>query len=211
MTIVSPAQRADASENPITAIPEVSVVITAYNYGRFLAKTIESVLSQDFRDFELIILNNASTDNTGEVVGRFLGDTRVRYIVNETNIGALANGQKGLDVARTPYILFLSADDFLLPGALSTLYGALIADGSVDFVYAKYCFVDINGNVINDKVNHPGWLPYGHKGRAYELADLLQFDCYISMPTVMFKRATLTGIGKFSDKVRVADYELFLG
>jgi len=210
MTIVSREQRADASKNPMTAIPEISVAITAYNYGRFLGKAIESVLSQDFTDFELIILNNASIDNTDEVVKHYLGDARVRYIVNETNIGALANGQKGLDCARTPYILFLSADDFLLPGALSTLYRAITSEGGIDFVYAKYLFVDINGNVVNDKVNHPGWLPYGHKDRTFELADLLQFDCYISMPTVLFKRAALQRIGKFSDKVRVADYELFL-
>ena len=189
--------------------PAISIIITAYNYGRFLGKAIESVLSQDFTDIELLILNNASTDDTDEVVKRYLNDPRIRYIVNESNIGPIANTNKGLECAKGPYILFVSADDFLLPGALSVLHRTLIANDDVDFIYARYLFVDQNNAVIQE-VRHPGWLPYDHKGSENEFADLLQFDCYISLPTVLFKRAVFEKFGNFSDKVRVSDYEFFL-
>lgn len=190
-------------------IPAISIIITAYNYGRFLGRAIESVLSQDFTDFELLILNNASTDNTDEVVKRYINDPRVRYIVNETNIGALANSSKGLACALASSILFLSADDFLLPNALSILHHTLTVNNNVDFVYGRYLFVDQNDGVIRE-VKHPGWLPYDHKGRKYEFADLLQFDCYISMPTVLFKRSVFEKNSHFSADVRVGDYEFFL-
>lgn len=190
-------------------VPAISIIITAFNYGRFIGKAIESVLSQDFTDFELLILNNASTDNTDEVVKRYVTDLRVRYIVNEINIGPRDNGAKGLISSRAPHILFLSADDFLLPGALSTLHHTFIANTDVDFMYGRYLFVDQNDAVIQE-VKHPGWLPYNHKGRLSEFADLLQFDCYISMPTVLFKRSVFDRSGDFTNKVRVGDYEFFI-
>jgi glycosyltransferase involved in cell wall biosynthesis len=189
--------------------PLISVIITAYNYGRFLGKAIESVLSQDFTDFELLVLNNASTDNTDEVVKRYLDDPRIRYIVNETNIGGRANGNKGIMCSKAPYVLFLSADDILLPNTLSSLHHAMLLNNDVDFIFGRYLFIDQNGAVIQE-VKHPGWLPYDHKGRQNEVADLLQFDCYISMPTVLFKRSVFERFGDFSDSVRVADYELFI-
>jgi glycosyltransferase involved in cell wall biosynthesis/pyruvate-formate lyase-activating enzyme len=189
--------------------PAISVVITAYNYGRFIGKAVASVLSQDFTDIELLVLNNASTDNTDEVVKRFTGDPRLVYIVNETNIGARANGHKGLALARADYSLFLSADDFLQPGALAALHDAVSSNPDADFAYGKYVFVDQNDKVTQE-VKHPGWLPFSHKGRLNELADLLQFDCYISTPTVLFKKEVLRRFPEWTDKVRVGDYEFFL-
>jgi glycosyltransferase involved in cell wall biosynthesis len=197
------------SKRPGDHTPVISIIITAYNYGRFLGKAMESVLSQNFTDFELLVLNNASTDNTDEVAKRYVSDSRVRYTLNETNIGGPANASKGLKNARAPYILFLSADDFLLPGALSILHRTLGENKDVDFIYGRYLFVDGSDAVIQE-VKHPGWLPYDHKGRSHELADLLQFDCYISMPTVLFKRTVFDQNGHFSTEVRVGDYEFFL-
>ena len=192
-----------------TDAPAISIIITAYNYGRFIGKAIESILSQDFTDFELLILNNASTDDTDEVVQRFLADPRIRYIVNDSNIGGLENAKKGLRSARAPFFMHVSADDFLLPGALKMLYQTITADASIDFVYGKYLFVDKNDAVIQE-VKHPGWFPFDHKGRQNEMADLLQFDCYISLLTVLLKRSVFERFGDFSDCVRVTDYELLV-
>lgn len=206
--IITNTEPSGRNDNP--HVPTISVAIPAYNYGNFLGTAIQSVLSQDLTDIELIIINNASTDNTDEVVSQFLDDTRVRYIINETNIGGLPNLQKCYLCTQAPYILFLSADDFILPGALSKLFTAITSDATIDFVYARYMFVDRNDNITNDNINHPGWLPYAHKGRLCELADLMQFDCYISMPTVLFRRSVFERFGNFSASIRVSDYEFFM-
>ena len=68
-------------------MPKVSVVVPNYNYGRFLAQRLSSILAQSFRDFELLYLDDASTDESPEVVERFRGDPRLRTLRNEVNSG----------------------------------------------------------------------------------------------------------------------------
>jgi glycosyltransferase involved in cell wall biosynthesis len=77
--------------------PKVSVVIPTYNYAHFLDETIQSVLNQTFLDFELIIVDNNSTDNTEEVVKNYLSDNRVSFYKNDTNIGLVGNWNKCLE------------------------------------------------------------------------------------------------------------------
>src|ERR1700691_6171602 len=94
--------------------PKVSVLIPTYNYARYLAEAIESVLEQDFQDFELLIVDDCSSDNTAEVVQPFCArDARVRFAVNPTNLGMVNNWQRCLDHARGSYIKFLFGDDTL--------------------------------------------------------------------------------------------------
>src|SRR5687767_5351505 len=90
--------------------PRVSVVLTCYNYARYLPEAVESVLSQTVDDFELIIVNDGSTDRTAEVAGRFLTDARVRYIYQE-NGGQAKAKNRGIREARGAFIAFLDADD----------------------------------------------------------------------------------------------------
>jgi glycosyltransferase involved in cell wall biosynthesis len=94
--------------------PKVSVLIPTYNYARFLAEAIESVLAQDFQDFELLIADDCSADNTAEVVRPFCTrDARVRFAVNSTNLGMVNNWNQCLEQARGEYIKFLFGDDKL--------------------------------------------------------------------------------------------------
>lgn len=115
--------------------PKVSVLIPAYNYGRYLAETIESALNQTFEDFELLVVDNASTDDTADVVNRFRAkDSRVRYIVNGANIGMFRNYNEALLHARGEYIKFLNADDKFHPQILEKFVEVLDADPSVSLV-----------------------------------------------------------------------------
>ena len=93
--------------------PGVSVVIPAYNYGHYLSTAIESVLAQNYSAFEVIVVDDGSTDDTAEVVGRYT-DPRVRYVFQE-NAGLSAARNKGIEVARLPFVAFLDADDQWLP------------------------------------------------------------------------------------------------
>jgi hypothetical protein len=95
-------------------IPSVSVLIPTYNYARFLPTAIESVLSQDFTDFELIVSDDASSDGSAEVIRRYAErDRRIRVHIHESNVGMVGNWNWSLRQARGTYVKFLFADDCL--------------------------------------------------------------------------------------------------
>lgn len=96
--------------------PKVSVIIPTYNRGFIIRKSIDSVLKQTFEDFELIIVDDGSTDNTKEVVNSY-GDSRIRYIY-QGNSGACAARNKGISVAQGNYISFHDSDDEWFPTKL---------------------------------------------------------------------------------------------
>ncbi|MBU4466992.1 glycosyltransferase [Patescibacteria group bacterium] len=101
--------------------PLISICIpTYYNRASYLKESISSVLGQTYPDFELIILNDGSTDNTSEIIKAFQ-DPRIRYLENENHLGYIASINKGASLAKGDWIMFLSDDDVLLPEALATL------------------------------------------------------------------------------------------
>ena len=97
--------------------PAVSVIIPAYNAEKHIADTIRSVLDQTFRDFEMVIVDDGSTDNTARIVETFLADHRIR-LIRQPNGGASRARNTGLQNARGTYIAFLDADDLWLPEKL---------------------------------------------------------------------------------------------
>ena len=105
--------------------PKVSVVIPNYNYARFIGEAIESVLNQTYLDFELIIVDNNSTDNTEEVVKKYLNDERVQFVKNVRNIGMVPNFNKCLELAKGEYIKFLLSDDIFHPDLLTDFVNIL--------------------------------------------------------------------------------------
>ena len=104
--------------------PLLSIFIPSYNYGRFLGEAVESVLSQNFGDFELFVVDNASTDDTREVMQQYK-DARVEFIVNPQNMGPYYSFGVFLKKARGRYVRALCADDVLIPGVLEEQVKAL--------------------------------------------------------------------------------------
>ena len=105
--------------------PFFSICIPCYNHGAYIGQTIESVLNQDFDDFEIVVADNASPDNSREVVRSF-GDPRIRLLENRYNIGFAPNLQQVTRHARGRFFNLLSSDDLMNPGTLST-YAEVIA------------------------------------------------------------------------------------
>lgn len=116
--------------------PKISVCIPTYNYGRFISQAIDSVLSQSFSDFELLVADNASTDSTEEIVRQFAAqDARIRYVRHESNLGMVGNWNYCLREAQGKYIKFLFADDlFASNDILQLMASVLDADDSVSLV-----------------------------------------------------------------------------
>jgi len=107
-------------------MPKVSICIPAFNYAHFLADAIDSVLAQTYQDFELLVIDNCSTDNTKDVVGEYMStDSRIRYVCNESNIGPVKNLNRCLELASGEYVKILCADDMLSPACLERMVAVL--------------------------------------------------------------------------------------
>jgi glycosyltransferase involved in cell wall biosynthesis len=127
--------------------PRVSVCIPVFNGATYLASAIESVMSQTFRDFELVILDNCSTDGTAEVAARFAGP-RVRVLRHRQNIGVVANWNRALLEARGKYLKIVCADDRLLPDCLSRQVALLDEFPDAGMVACARQVIDSRGNPL---------------------------------------------------------------
>ena len=105
-------------------MPRFSVIIPLYNKAPYVRKTVESVLGQSFGDYELIIIDNGSTDGSSDVVAVFT-DPRIRVVRSEKNMGVSNARNKGVTLSTAPYITFLDADDWWEPTFLEEMAGLI--------------------------------------------------------------------------------------
>ena len=180
--------------------PLVTVVIPCYNQAHFLGEAIESVLSQSYKNFEVIVVDDGSTDNTAEVAERY--GERVR-VVRQENQGLSGARNSGLGEAEGEYVVFLDADDRLLPGALATGLQHLDAHTECAFV-SGYCKVmAADGSPLGVWRHHPADEdPY---------IALLR-KCYIpAHSAVMYRRWVFASVGGFDTSLEACeDYEHYL-
>jgi len=132
--------------------PKVSVCIPSYNCARFLSETIQSVLNQQFDDYEVLIIDDDSSDGTQELLNRFSEiDKRIIVKVNNVNLGMVANWNHCLAEARGEYIHFLCADDTLVSDqALETMVALLDSDPAISLVTSSRNFIDEKSEVIRN-------------------------------------------------------------
>ena len=126
-------------------MPTVSVIIPTYNTERFIGEAIRSVLQQTYTDFELIIIDDGSTDTTRAVLDPFLADARVRYVYQE-NQGLPGARNTGIRESRGAFIAFLDADDLWTPEKLAQQVAAFQMHPEVSIVYCNYTNIDEHGN-----------------------------------------------------------------
>lgn len=121
---------------PLRTRPTVSVVVPCYNYGHFLPDAVSSALDHSGLDLEVIVVDDASTDDSAEVARRLAErDARVRVLVHPANKGHIATYNDGLAEVRGDYVVLLSADDLLTPGSLTRSVALLEQHPSVTLVY----------------------------------------------------------------------------
>lgn len=126
--------------------PLVTVYITNHNYGRFVAKAIDSVLNQTLRDFELIVIDDGSTDESRSVIATYENRPGVRVIFQE-NSGLAVSNNIAIHAARGKYVMRLDADDWLDENALAILSGVLERKPEIGMVFPDYYRVDEAGGV----------------------------------------------------------------
>jgi glycosyltransferase involved in cell wall biosynthesis len=127
--------------------PPVSIILPTYNRSWHLASTIESAICQTYDNFELIVVDDGSTDDTGDVVHSF-NDRRIVYFRQTENVGMVRNWGTGLRLARGDYIIFLADDDQLLPQFIDNRLVTMLEEPDLIVVFSRYEVHDLKGNII---------------------------------------------------------------
>jgi glycosyltransferase involved in cell wall biosynthesis len=180
--------------------PQISVVIPAYNHARYVVEAIQSVLAQDFTDYEIIVVDDGSKDSTRAAVAPF-GD-KVRYIWQE-NRGLSGARNMGIQAARAPYIALLDADDLWEPNFLSFVYQHLSADPSLGAVHTGSRFVDSDGRA----------LPQSNTVTvaADQMYERLVDGEFFAADAVLVRREVFDKVGFFDLELRASeDWEMWL-
>ncbi len=135
------------ADNPSQRAPSVSVCIPAYQGERHIAETVANVLAQTFTDFELVVLDNACTDRTAEIVRRF-PDTRIRLERNPTTLPLPENWNRAIALCRAPLIKLLCADDLIHPRCLELQARPMLDDPELALVACRQHMVDEYARVL---------------------------------------------------------------
>ncbi len=185
--------------------PKVTVCLPTFNKARYVPAAIESVLAQEFRDYELLIVNDASPDQTDEIVRGF-GDTRIRYIRNPRNMGLVENWNRCLNLAEGDYAIIFHDDDVMLPGLLQREVEVLDRDSKVVLVHAAAQAIDESGAVFCVPPPHT-WPPLSS---GIEFVTRYWTQGYVVMPSAMFRRSLALKLGAFNPDLRYsADADLW--
>jgi glycosyltransferase involved in cell wall biosynthesis len=137
----------------MTSTPKVSVIVPNYNHAHYLQQRLDSIINQEFQDFEVIILDDASTDNSREIIQLYSRYPAFRFLLNETRSGSVfKQWQKGSASARGEYVWFAESDDCSSPYFLSQLLPVLERDKSLGLVYCQSYLVDPSSRVFGDAV-----------------------------------------------------------
>lgn len=176
----------------------VSIIMPSYNTGRFISETIESVLAQSYSNWELIIVDDYSKDNTDDVIVQYLADPRIRYIKNETNRGAAVSRNRALQEAKGKWIAFLDSDDLWEPDKLQRQI-SFMKDNGYHFSYTNYIEIDEESQANGKSVTGPKRIS---KRGMYNY-------CWMGCLTVMYD-ADAVGLIQIADIKKNNDYAMWL-
>lgn len=190
-------------------MPKVTVVVPNYNHARYLAQRIDSILAQTFSDFEVIIIDNASTDSSREVIESYLYDPRVRAIFNRRNNGStFKQWNLGLKHASGEYIWFAESDDYAEPLLLETLVDRLDRHHNVGLATCQSWIVDEESRVLFSYLDFfkkifPDYSEselalwqgdFVATGRDYCKSHLYHFNTIINASAVLLRRGLLEAV-----------------
>jgi glycosyltransferase involved in cell wall biosynthesis len=179
--------------------PMVSVIIPTYNRGWVLREAVDSVLAQDFKDLELIVVDDGSTDNTRQILDSYDQDL---IVLRQPNKGVSAARNRGIDAARGRLVAFLDSDDLWLPRKLSSQVDFFNSNPAALINQTEEIWIR-NGVRVNPKTRH-----HKFSGMIFEKSLAL---CLVSPSAVMMKRCLFDEVGLFDEDLPACeDYDLWL-
>lgn len=191
--------------------PLVSVVMPSYNHARFIGRAIESVLSQSFSDFEFLIADDGSRDESANVI-RSYKDKRIVFFENKENRGACVVHNDLLAAARGEYVALINSDDMWVEGKLEYQVNFMESNKGVGGHFGRASYIDENDNEIKKSS-----MPFGrvfdqdNRSQANWLRFFFDVSNCLCHPTSMIRRACYTEIGGYNNRFRqLPDYDMWI-
>jgi peptidoglycan/xylan/chitin deacetylase (PgdA/CDA1 family)/SAM-dependent methyltransferase len=174
---------------------QVSIIIPAYNAAGTIAETLASVRAQTFPDWEAIVVDDGSSDGTADITASFMAqDVRIR-LASQPPLGVSAARNTGISLARFPWVLFLDADDWLLPLHLERLTNAFASDPGLDAVHCGWARVTPDGTRIGEQ----------YSPQSSDLFAALTRYCALAVHTCVVRRALVEAVGGFDTSFRTCE------
>ncbi len=199
----------------MSSSPFVSVIIGTYNHGQYLPSCIDSVLKQSYRNLEIIVIDDGSTDDTKNIIEPYQDRINYRY---QENQGRGASRNAGIEQAQYDWIAFLDADDLWVPDKLEKQIAAITEHPEIDLLVTNACWFDDTTIVQKDyfkSMNLFHKQAVTHHGHLHILTDLL-FELFIdenfvNLSSVLIRKSCLNDIGLFDATLpRAQDRDLWL-
>jgi glycosyltransferase involved in cell wall biosynthesis len=187
--------------------PLVTVICLCYNQERFVVESLRSVTSQDYQPIQLIVVDDASQDNSTQVIQEFIKDQDfpIQFIQNDNNLGNCRSFNKALALAHGKYIIDLAADDILQPHRIRIGVETFESlDARYGVHYSKALSIDKDGQVI-DNQDHP--IPTNHEGDVYQT---LITDYWINPASMMMKKKCLDDLGGYNEELTYEDFDFWI-
>lgn len=182
--------------------PRISVIMAVYNAQTYLEEAIESILGQSFTDFEFLILDDCSTDNSSKIIDLYAAkDVRIKVITNEENLGLTKNLNKLIHLADGEFLARMDADDISLNSRFKEQIEFFDSHPDIDILGTFSQDISEDGIVIGERT-----VPVSHK----EIIKLLPKLNPLSHPTVMFRASIISKVGGYDERFRTSqDYHLW--
>lgn len=200
-------------------MPKASIIMPAYNMAKFIRETIDSILNQDYTDFECIIIDDGSTDATSQIVHSY-NDKRIKYIRQECSGGPSKPRNIGLQHAKGEYLFLFDADDVMSYGKIKKSIEALDACKEADLLFTNFSSIDASGNILK-----PDYLfSYESLRRALSAAPnigesffisakkiyaALIYENFIGTSSVVLRKSALSSSDIFNEELKNSDDRLF--
>jgi glycosyltransferase involved in cell wall biosynthesis len=193
-------------------IPKVNIGMPVYNGENFIEETLDSILSQTYADFELIISDNASTDKTEKICNLYAEkDKRIRYYRNKENLGGSRNYNKAFELSNSEYFKWAPHDDIISPTYLERCVGVLDQDPSIVLCYSKMQYIDEFGIFVKNYIerpNHGSEKPYV-RFSDFVLKGSQTFEHFGLMRSNILRKTSLYESYSLTDQILLASLTLY--
>ena len=178
----------------------ISIIIASYNHEKFIRETLDSIFNQRFHSFEVIVIDDGSTDNSVEVISDYLSKYSFK-LITQKNRGVCATINSGIELSTGDYIVLHASDDIMPPGRLEEQFYRMSKNASIDILTGRVRYISEDSKLIGEsKLVRSG---------VVNLSNLLSGN-YLFAPTAMFKKSVFVQFGQYPENLLFEDYYMWL-
>jgi len=185
--------------------PLVTVICTCYNHANFVEDAIRSVLNQTYKNVQLIVVDNASSDRSQETIKLLIkGNSSILFIENNTNLGICKAFNEAVKYAKGKYLIDLSADDILLPTRIEIQVNEFEKlDDSYGMIYSHIEYINANGKIIGNTISKQ------HNPSGDIFRNILE-EYTIPSPSTMFRKSSFLNLGSYNEDLLFEDFDFWV-